>query len=180
VGRTRQADPLRYRDAVSGDDPGLAFRRFMRRYPTGVTVVTAHAGDVHHGMTANSVTTLSPDPPSYLICVAKDARLHPVVEEAKAFAINLLGADQADISTTFANKDLSDDERWATVITRHASIGAKLIDGCIGYAECRVTASFDGGTHTIYVGEVVKLEPGADDPPLIFHDGGYSRLATDD
>lgn len=162
---------------MSGDDRGQAFRQLMRRYPTGVTVITAHAGDVHHGMTANSVTTLSLDPPSYVICVAKDARLHPVIEQARTFCVNLLAADQADVSTTFADKVLSDDERWATVTSRESTIGARLIDGCTGYAECTVSASFDGGTHTIYVGEVTRLEPGTEKPPLVFYGGGYRELA---
>lgn len=159
------------------DDRGQAFRMHMRRYPTGVTVITAHAGDVHHGMTANSVTTLSLDPPSYLICVKKDARLHPVIEEARQFCVNLLAGDQEPVSATFANTDLSDDERWATVTARESGIGARFIEGCTGYAECKVTASFDGGTHTIYIGEVLRLEPGVDKPPLIFYGGGYRELA---
>lgn len=149
----------------------------MRRYPTGVTIVTAHAGGVHHGMTANSITTLSLEPPSYLVCVKKDARLHPVIEAARAFCVNLLADDQDEVSTTFSNTKLSDDERWATVSHRDAEIGARFIDGCTGYAECKVTTTYDGGTHTIYIGEVLRLEPGVDKPPLVFYGGGYRELA---
>ncbi|MGH7856374.1 MAG: flavin reductase family protein [Candidatus Binatia bacterium] len=162
-----------------GDVDGQAFRMHMRRYPTGVTVITSHAGDVHHGMTANSVTTLSLEPPSYLICVKKDARLHPVIEASQHFCVNLLAADQADISATFANVDLSDDERWETVSHRDSSIGARLIEGCTGYAECKVTASYDGGTHTIYIGEVMRLEGGEDKAPLVFYGGKYRELASE-
>lgn len=159
------------------DDRGQAFRLHMRRYPTGVTVITSHAGDVHHGMTANSVTTLSLDPPSYLICVKKDARLHPVIEAGQHFCVNLLASDQGDVSSTFSNTSLSDDERWATVTSRESNLGARFIDGCTGYAECKVTGSFDGGTHTIYIGEVLRLEFGEDKPPLIFYGGSYRELA---
>ena len=162
---------------MSDEDFGQQFRSFMRRYPTGVTIVTAQSGDVQHGMTANSVTTLSLDPPAYLICVSKVARLHPVIEESRKFCVNLLGHDQSDISTTFARTDLSDDERWATVTWRDSEIGPRFIDGCTGYAECKVTASYDGLTHTIYIGEVLRLELGEEKPPLVFYGGGYHQLA---
>lgn len=161
---------------MSSDDFGQEFRQFMRRYPTGVTVVTSQSGDIQHGMTANSITTLSLDPPAYLICVSKAARLHPVIEESRKFCVNLLGADQADISTTFAKTDLTDDERWATVEWRDSEIGPRFIGGCTGYAECKVTAAYDGLTHTIYIGEVLRLESGEDKPPLIFYGGGYHEL----
>jgi len=161
---------------MSDEEFGQQFRHFMRRYPTGVTVVTAQSGDIQHGMTANSVTTLSLDPPAYLICVAKSARLHPVIDESRKFCVNLLGDDQADVSTTFAKTDLTDDERWAAVEWRDSEIGPRLIDGCTGYAECKVTASYDGLTHTIYIGEVLRLEEGEDKPPLIFLGGTYRKL----
>jgi flavin reductase (DIM6/NTAB) family NADH-FMN oxidoreductase RutF len=162
---------------MSEEEFGQQFRHFMRRYPTGVTVVTAQSGDVQHGMTANSVTTLSLDPPAYVICVAKTARLHPIIEESRKFCVNLLGADQSDVSVTFAKTDLTDDERWAAVESRDSELGPRFIEGCTGYAECKVTASYDGLTHTIYIGEVLRLELGEDKPPLIFYGGTYRHLA---
>ena len=158
------------------EDFGQQFRHFMRRYPTGVTVVTAQSADVQHGMTANSVTTLSLDPPAYLICVSKAARLHPILEESRKFCVNLLGEDQSAVSTTFAKTDLTDDERWATVEWRDSELGPRFIAGCTGYAECKVTASYDGLTHTIYIGEVLRLELGEDKPPLVFYGGGYHQI----
>jgi flavin reductase (DIM6/NTAB) family NADH-FMN oxidoreductase RutF len=163
---------------MSDDDFGQQFRLFMRRYPTGVTVVTAQSGDVQHGMTANSVTTLSLDPPSYLICVSKEARLHPIIEQSRKFCVNLLGFDQSDVSAIFAKTDLTDDERWNGVEWRDSELGPRFIAGCMGYAECKVTASYDGLTHTIYIGEVLRLETGEDKPPLIFYAGGYRELVT--
>lgn len=159
------------------EDFGQEFRHFMRRYPTGVTVVTSTSGDVQHGMTANSVTTLSLDPPAYLICVSKEARLHPIIEASRKFCVNLLAEDQSDVSTTFAKTDLTDDERWATVSSRDSELGPRFIEGCTGYAECKVTASYDGLTHTIYIGEVLRLELGEDKPPLVFYGGAYRELA---
>jgi flavin reductase (DIM6/NTAB) family NADH-FMN oxidoreductase RutF len=149
----------------------------MRRYPTGVTVVTIRHGKVDHGMTANSITTLSLDPPLMLVCVRKTARAHDIMREGGHFVVNLLAYDQAEVSRIFADESLTDDERWATVTTQESTIGGLRIDGCMGYLDCKITDAFDGGTHTIYIGEVVKLDEGEDKTPLIFHGAGYRELA---
>lgn len=160
------------------EDRKAAFREFMRRYPTGVTVVTMRAGEVDHGMTANAVTPLSLDPLLYLVCVDQGARAHDLMAAAGHFVVNMLAADQQDVSRAFALKDLSDEERWAQVTTEPSSLGAFRIAGCLGYLECQLTDSFAGGDHTIYVGEVVRADSGEDKAPLIFYGGSYRELAA--
>ena len=149
----------------------------MRRYPTGVTVITVNAGDVHHGMTANAVAPVSLDPLLYLVCVDHIARAHDLIAEARHYVVNLLAEDQAELSRVFAVPDITDEERWTGVATHDSTLGARRIDGCMGYFDCRVTDALPGGDHTIYVGEVVDTELGRDAPPLVFRDRGYHRLA---
>lgn len=155
---------------------GAAYRELMRCFPTGVTVVTTRDGDVDHGMTANAVTSVSMDPILFSVCVSREARLHGHLERARHFVVNLLGADQADVSTTFAKKGLSDADRWATVPTHESSLGGLRLDGCIGYLECEVVDTFEAGSHTVFLGEVRTIDAGADKPPLVFYGGGYRRL----
>lgn len=159
---------------------GEAYRGLMRCFPTGVTVVTTRDGDVDHGMTANAVTSVSMDPVLFSVCVSKEARLHRYLERAQHFVVNLLASDQAEVSTTFAKKDLSDADRWATVSTHESSIGGLRLDGCIGYLECEVVDTFEAGSHTVFLGEVRTIDKGADKPPLVFYGGGYRRLAPDE
>lgn len=156
-----------------------SYRELMRRYPTGVTVVTTRDADVDHGMTANAVSSVSLDPILFSVCVAKEARLHGYMDRARHFVVNLLACDQADVSTTFAKKDLSDAQRWATVATHESSFGALRIDGCIGYLECEVIDTVEAGSHTIFLGEVQRIAEGADKPPLLFYGGEYRRLAPE-
>lgn len=155
-----------------------AFRDLMRRYPTGVTVITMRAGEVQHGMTANAVTALSLDPLLYLICVDRSARAHEHLPKAGHFVVNVLAVDQGHVSTVFAKKDLTDDERWAEVSWTDSSLGARKIDGCTGYLECRVTDVLPGGDHSIFLGEVVGVQQGADKDPLVFYGGAYRELAA--
>lgn len=157
-----------------------AFRAVMRRYPTGVTVVTTRAGEVDHGMTANAVVPVSLEPILFLISVDHTARLHDLVPEAGSFVVNMLSAEQEKVSRTFALKELSDEERWATVTTHPSTVGALRIDGCVGYLDCRLTDSFPGGDHTLYLGEVVEVVAGADRPPLLFYGSAYRSLAPDE
>lgn len=153
------------------------FRNLLRRYPTGVTIVTMRDGEVDHGMTANSVTSLSADPPRMLVCVARTTRAHTHLPAAGHFVVNLLAHDQRDVSAAFADDDLSDEQRWATVTTHRGELGALRIDGCMGYLECILSGTFAGGSHDIYVGDVVAMEEGVDTAPLVFWDGAYTRLA---
>ena len=157
-----------------------AFRAVLRRYPTGVTVVTMRAGEREHGMTANAVTPVSLEPPLYLVCLAKTVPAHDLLPEAGGFLVNILGEDQENVSRTFSDDDLGDDGRWATVQTTRSDLGPLRIEGCIGYLGCSLTDALPGGDHTIYVGEIVSVEPGLDREPLVFHGGGYRRLAPVD
>lgn len=158
-----------------------AFRELMRRFPTGVTVVTMRNGDVHHGMTANAVVSVSLDPLLFVVCVSKEARAHEHMTAAGHFVVNILSAHQEKVSRTFALKDLTDDERWSTVTSEPSELfGARRIDGCVGYLECRVVDTFEAGTHTIFLGTVERIESGVDEPPLVFHGGRYRELAPEE
>lgn len=173
------AEPVRTPRSTDTEARAQSYRELMRRYPTGVTVVTTRDADVDHGMTANAVSSVSLDPVLFSVCVAKEARLHAYMDRARHFVVNLLASDQAEVSTTFAKKDLSDAERWATVTTHESSLGGLRIDGCIGYLECEVVDAFEAGSHTIFLGEVRVIDEGADKPPLLFYGGGYRRLAPE-
>ncbi len=153
------------------------FRRVMGSFATGVTVVTIPTGEGGWGMTANSLTSVSLDPPLVLICVDKSTRTHQYLMQSGVWAINILREDQESISRRFALKD-EDAERTMTGLTcRRAVTGAPVIDGCLSYLDCRTWATYDGGDHTIFVGEV--LEAAVVDPegqPLLFFRGRYARL----
>lgn len=150
------------------------FRAAMGRFASGVTVVTAKAGDGSlAGITVSAFTSLSLDPPLVLICIDKRASIHDRLTESSHFAVNILGEDQEVISRRFASRD---DDRFSGVGFKEGSTGSPLLDGAICHVECRIVHTYPGGDHTIVVGEVESAAT-VDGKPLLYSRGGYARLA---
>jgi flavin reductase (DIM6/NTAB) family NADH-FMN oxidoreductase RutF/DNA-binding MarR family transcriptional regulator len=148
------------------------FRRALGQFPTGVTIVTAAVGERLAGMTANSFSSVSLDPPLVLWSVAKTAPSYPAFLDAEAFAIHFLGADHHDLALRFAGKA---SDKFAGMRFTRGETGAPLLDGLAPIVECRAWARYEGGDHTILVGEVVHLVSQAHDP-LLFHSGVLRRI----
>ena len=148
-------------------------RRILGHFATGVTVITTRdpAGEPF-GLTANAFTSLSLDPPLILICVDKSAQCYSCFAGANAFTVNFLGEDQEEISRRFATKGA---DKFAGLNWREGSNGAAVLDGAIGYLECKITQSYEGGDHTIIIGEVLA-GTASGDRPLLFFKGKYQRL----
>jgi flavin reductase (DIM6/NTAB) family NADH-FMN oxidoreductase RutF len=159
-----QVDVPRFRDAIG-------------RFPTGVTVITAHANGLHHGMTANSFTSVSLAPVLVLACVERTARLHDLVLAAGQWGASVLAADAAEVSDLFASHTRAVGEALAALphhLGRHT--GAALLDGALATFECRTVAVYGGGDHTILLGEVLDVAvPQPDGSPLAYYRGRYRR-----
>lgn len=154
------------------------FRDVMGRFATGVTVITAGEGETLRGMTANSFTSVSIDPPLVLCCVARNAGMHGHFGEGERFAINMLAADQEAQSRHFA-KSSAATHPMGGFDHRSGPHGATLLDGALAHVECTVHALFDGGDHTIVVGRVLSYDlHRSDAAPLLYFGGGYRALAS--
>lgn len=148
-------------------------RKIFGRFATGITVVTARAGETLHGMTANAVTSLSLEPPLVLVAVDRRAAMHGILHTAGAYALNILAEDQQELSARFAKsgpKDLSDLE------LRTAVTGAPLLAGTLGWVDCKLAQVVPGGDHDLFIGEILAGEH-ADGRPLLYYAGQYRRLA---
>jgi len=156
------------------------FRDLIGRFATGVTVVTAQDGGQAQGMTANAVTSVSLDPMLLLVCVAKSASAHELMDRSTEFAVNILAEDQMALSAFFARPGHTDEpDPMGGFPHRAGPTGAPLLDGVMGWIECRRWQHYDGGDHTIVVGEVVEMEMARpDDAPLLFYAGGYHGLGA--
>ncbi|MTV26563.1 N-acetyl-1-D-myo-inositol-2-amino-2-deoxy-alpha-D-glucopyranoside deacetylase [Nitriliruptoraceae bacterium ZYF776] len=157
------------------------FRGVLGRFATGVTVMTTtSASGEPHGMTANAVSSVSLEPPLVLVCVERGAKMAELVAGSGVFALNILAADQPDVSDTFADPDRPlGAAEFAEVAVTPGVTGAPVFDRRHGFVDCRVWATYDGGDHLIVVGEVVDLGTGASEP-LLYHRGGYAHLAGPD
>ena len=150
------------------------FRDALGCFATGVTIITAmDAGGQPIGLTANSFTSVSLDPPLLLVCVANNAGSAAVLRDAERFAVNVLQIGQQPTSNRFAGKG---EDRFANTPWEVGEFGTPVLTGSLSSFECARDAVHDGGDHFILVGRVLKamFEPRRD--PLLYFRGKYRRL----
>jgi len=164
--RGERADP----SPVPGDS--RAYRAVLGRFATGVTVVTCAGADGPIGMTVNSFTSLSLDPPLVMWSPAKSSHRHPHYSAARRFAIHVLKVDQRPLADAFMRSaEAFHDVRW-----RAAADGLPLMEGCLARFECERIAEHDAGDHTIMIGRVTAMEA-AEGAPLLYFKGRYAAVA---
>jgi flavin reductase (DIM6/NTAB) family NADH-FMN oxidoreductase RutF len=155
----------------------LAFRRIVGQFATGVVVVTTATDEGLHGLTVNAFCSVSLEPPLVLVCVDRLARGHDRLAEAGAFGVSILSDRQEFLAERFAGRAPLVSPRFDGVPYLTAATGAPLLREAVAWLDCRLWATYDGGDHSIFVGEVLAAEL-ADEraAPLLFHAGRYSRL----
>jgi 3-hydroxy-9,10-secoandrosta-1,3,5(10)-triene-9,17-dione monooxygenase reductase component len=155
------------------------FRTVLGRFASGVTVIAAQTAEGPVGMTCQSFSSVSLEPPLVMFCPAKTSRAWPLMQRAGFFCVNILAAGQADVSTAMATKgtDKFDGIEW-----RPASTGAPLLNGVVGYVDCTVHSVHEAGDHYVVLGRVRELGFGtghdADaQAPLLYFRGSYDTVA---
>jgi len=145
---------------------GAALRCCLGRFGTGVCVVTLAGPDGDHGLTVNSFTAVSLDPPLVLVSIAKRARGHELLD-GKPFSVNVLGAEQELLARHFAGDPHPERVHW------EQGGAAPRLGGVLAVFECTPWRAYDGGDHTLFVGEVVDFDYRGGDALGYF----YSRFA---
>lgn len=153
---------------------GIELRNAFGQFATGVTVVTAAPqGHAPFGMTANSFSSLSLDPPLLLWSIQRSSDLFEAFEAVDQFAINILAADQQDLSNAYAKKGAHD---LAAEHYLMGDSGCPILKRAVASFECSMENRFDGGDHVILVGRVQELTSNTELEPLLFHAGKYRTL----
>lgn len=165
------------------DDPESAararqFRDVLGLFASGVTVVTSVSDGAPVGMTCQSFSSVSLEPPLVMFCPAKTSRAWPLMQRAGFFCVNILSHDQAAISQAMATKGT---DKYDGISWRPAPTGAPLLDGVLGYVDCAVHAVHEAGDHYVVLGRVKELGFVEDGRPLLYYRGAYDtvRAATD-
>jgi flavin reductase (DIM6/NTAB) family NADH-FMN oxidoreductase RutF len=160
----------------SGHDP-RTLRDALGCFATGVTVVTClDEAQKPAGITVNSFTSVSLDPPLLLVCLHKMAASAAALIAAENFAINVLQTGQQPASITFSTRV---EDRFGTMAWSCGEAGAPILKDSLGVFECERFAVYDGGDHHILVGQVVKASFDASLDPLLYFRGSYRRLHFD-
>ena len=143
----------------------------MQRHPTGVSVVTVDLEGERLGLTVASLVSVALEPPLVAISIARQAALHELLRSAGGFAVSLLGAGQIELARHFA-RGVPPIVLWHGIDKRDGLRGP-LLDGALGWLECELAGEHEAGDHTLFVGRVERVEPGADGAPLIRLGGDY-------
>jgi flavin reductase (DIM6/NTAB) family NADH-FMN oxidoreductase RutF len=160
----------------TGSDP-RTLRDALGCFATGVTIVTCRDPDgTPVGLTANSFTSVSLDPPLLLVCVAKTASSASALAAAGHFAVNVLQTGQQPQSIRFAARG---EDRFGATAWQPGESGAPLLHESLGVFECRTHAMHDGGDHHIVIGEVTRASFDSALDPLLYFRGRYRRLHFD-
>jgi flavin reductase len=168
---------------VTGPMPDVLDAKQLRRafgtFATGVTVVTV-GGGAPHGMTANSFTSVSLDPPLVLVCVDRDAVMHRSLDMTGYFGVSVLAVNQEPVARHFANRwrPLGAAQFDAVDWQPGRLTGVPLMTGALAGFECERWRTYEGGDHSIFIGRVLGLDRTPDEPALLFHNGRFQQLAA--
>jgi flavin reductase (DIM6/NTAB) family NADH-FMN oxidoreductase RutF len=148
------------------------FREVCGQYATGVAVITINAGGRIAGLTVNSFSSVSLDPPLVQFSLDRKASSFPLFEEAGHFVVNVLCHDQQSLSNTFAVRHDAFDE----VTYSDGLAGCPVFEGCLATLECEKYAVYEGGDHIIILGRVLSLDCAPSREPLLFFRGTYGTF----
>jgi flavin reductase (DIM6/NTAB) family NADH-FMN oxidoreductase RutF len=152
------------------------FRDVLGSFPTGVTVVTARDGEgAPFGLTVNSFTSVSLDPPLVLVCIDHLAASHDALLEAGSFVINVLAREQAPLAARFASEPSA--HRFRDLTWDEGPRGDPILRGSVSWLACTLDQVHEAGDHSIMVGRVEELATSGREA-LVFHRGGYAVVTT--
>ena len=149
------------------------YRAVMGHFATGVTVITAMDDGQPAGLSVNSFTSVSLDPPLVAFCVARKSSTWPRIRATNRFTVSILAEDQEDLSRVFATTGA---DKFRGVAWREGPSGAPVLAGTLAWIDCTVEAEYEAGDHVIVVGRVRELDVADEGKPLIFYRGGYGRF----
>ncbi|MDJ0466266.1 flavin reductase family protein [Streptomyces sp. H27-C3] len=145
-------------------------------FVTGVTVVTSGSQADGSGSTVNSFTSVSLNPPMVLVCLHENSRLLPVVQRSGGFVVNFLTHHQESVAWAFAGRQTA---RLESVPHHRSAHGLPVLSESLAHVECRLVSEYDGGDHTILLGEVIGLgTPVPEEDPLVFFQGSMRELGS--
>jgi 3-hydroxy-9,10-secoandrosta-1,3,5(10)-triene-9,17-dione monooxygenase reductase component len=168
--------------SVAGEVQGvdeLAFRDVLGQFATGVTIITANDQGEQVGMSANSFTSVSLDPPLVAFCAAHSSTTYPRIRRAGHFCVNVLSEHQADVARLFSVRGI---DRFSAIDWRPSPTGAAIIEDSLAWVDCEILAEHVAGDHVIVVGLVVACEAYAMRHPLLYFRGdfGVERPESDE
>jgi flavin reductase (DIM6/NTAB) family NADH-FMN oxidoreductase RutF len=149
--------------------PGEMLRRVMRHWVTGVAVVTSVVGDIRHGMTVNSLVSISLSPPLVCVTMNNDTRTIALVKQSGFYGVTILSRGQVDLAERFAGRGQDGVDRLAGLESFTLASGAPLLAGGAAFIDCRVVHQYEMALSTLLIGEVLAAQQAVElRPPLVY------------
>jgi flavin reductase (DIM6/NTAB) family NADH-FMN oxidoreductase RutF len=162
-----------------GVDASL-FRSGMRRLAASCTVIASRSGDSRAGLTATAICSVSAEPARLLVCVNRSVRAHAVISESGLLSVNVLTGYQEDIAKRFAGMviNVGGDDRFHGAGTwRDGKLDIPILEGSLVSFGCRVIEEIPGGSHTVFLCDVIEVCCAKEEtPPLVYFGGKFSGL----
>ncbi len=153
------------------------FKNVMARIPTAVAVITSRSDSGFHGVTVSSFGSLSLDPPLAYVSILKEINSHDRLLNADGFVINVLAREHTFFAEQFSGQTPLADPDFGGVPHKIGQMGLPLIDGCVSWIECRHWEQHAAGDHTLFIGEIVNIQAGVSDDPLVYFDREFLELS---
>ena len=154
----------------------IDLREVMRRWVTGVSIVTVEYNGTKHGATVSSLASVSVDPPMVTVTLAKGTRTHQLMCEAGLFGVTLLSHDQQAISERFAGNIADGLDRFEGVQAHYIEKNIPVLDGGLAFLGCCIVHQYEMLNSTLFIGEVIAADLGANQAPLVYVNRTYKRL----
>ena len=149
------------------------FRRALGHFASGVTVITTqHEGQLH-GTTVSSFCSLSLNPPLVLVSIDLNSNIHDLILASEIFGVNILAEHAETLSQHFARRTA---DKFSNIHYTLGKFGIPLLEDALVRLECRLTARYPGGDHSIFIGEVVSTSTRSHSLPLLYFRSKYGRL----
>jgi 3-hydroxy-9,10-secoandrosta-1,3,5(10)-triene-9,17-dione monooxygenase reductase component len=149
------------------------FRAVLGHFCTGIAIITGMGGDEPVGLTCQSFSSVSLDPPLVGFVPGKSSTSWPRIRPSGAFCANILSEEQEDLCRVFATAGA---DKFRGVGWRAGETGSPIIADTLAWVDCRIVTEHDAGDHDIVIGKVIELDAARTGKPLLFYRGGYGRF----
>ena len=154
------------------------FKELMKRFASGVTLITFENEGILSGLTVSSFCSLSMNPPLILICIDKKIPSHNSLKNGASFGVNICTSEQGKLAWDFANSNIDKNELILSLNHRMTDDKVPLLNDCLVSMECTLKNTYEGGDHTIFVGQIESGDFSEKSDPLIYYKSGLGNFTS--
>ena len=155
------------------------FKELMKRFASGITLITFENEGKLSGLTVSSFCSLSMNPPLILICIDKKIPSHDSLKNGASFGVNICTSEQGKLAWDFANSNIDKNELILSLNHRITDDKVPLLNDCLASMECTLKETYEGGDHTIFVGQIESGDFSEESDPLVYYKSGLGNFTSD-